>query len=99
MIDNEIAGDIEAVVLYGSRSRGLETSEDTDIDIVVQINNAELKEDALFNLFSDMDIEIDGISVDVNPIRPEETGTLDEYLPKAEAYLEQKQAERALLRN
>ena len=39
MIDNEIAGDIEAVVLYGSRSRGLETSEDTDIDIVVQINN------------------------------------------------------------
>jgi len=95
MIDNEIAGDIEAVVLYGSRSRGLETSEDTDIDIVVQINNAELKEDALFNIFSDMDIEIDGISVDVNPIRPEETGTLDEYLPKAEAYLEQKQAERA----
>ena len=73
MIDNEIAGDIEAVVLYGSRSRGLETSEDTDIDIVVQINNAELKEDALFNLFSDMDIEIDGIPVDVNPIRPEET--------------------------
>ena len=95
MIDNEIAGDIEAVVLYGSRSRGLETSEDTDIDIVIQINNADLKEDALFNLFSDMDIEIDGIPVDVNPIRPEETGTLDEYLPKAEAYLEQKQAERA----
>ena len=95
MIDNEIVGEIEAVVLYGSRSRGLETSEDTDIDIVVQINNAELKEDALFNIFSDMDIEIDGIPVDVNPIRPEETGTLDEYLPKAEAYLEQKQAERA----
>jgi len=95
MIDNEIAGDIEAVVLYGSRSRGLETSEDTDIDIVVQINNADLKEDALFNLFSDIDIEIDGIPVDVNPIRPEETGTLEEYLPKAEAYLEQKQAERA----
>ena len=95
MIDNEIAGDIEAVVLYGSRSRGLETSEDADIDIVVQINNAELKEDALFNLFSDMDIEIDGIPVDVNPIRPEETGTLEDYLPKAEAYLEQKQAERA----
>ena len=95
MIDNEIAGDIEAVVLYGSRSRGLETSEDTDIDIVVQINNAELKEDALFNLFSDMDIEVDGIPVDVNPIRPEETGTLEEYLPKAEAYLEQKQADRA----
>ena len=95
MIDNEIAGDIEAVVLYGSRSRGLETSEDTDIDIVVQINNAELKEDALFNIFNGLEIEIDGIPVDVNPIRPEETGTLEDFLPKAEAYLEQKQAERA----
>ena len=95
MIDNEIAGDIEAVVLYGSRSRGLETSEDTDIDIVVQINNAELKENALFNIFNGLEIEIDGIPVDVNPIRPEETGTLEEYLPKAEAYLEQKQAEKA----
>ena len=49
----------------------------------------------LFNIFNDLNITIDGITVDVNPIRPEETGTLDEYLPKAEAYLEQKQAERA----
>ena len=95
MLDSKIAGEIQGIVLYGSRSRGLETSEDTDIDIVVQINNAELKEDALFNIFNGLEIEIDGIPVDVNPIRPEETGTLDEYLPKAEAYLEQKQAERA----
>lgn len=95
MRDSNIAGEINGVVLYGSRSRGLESSEDADIDIVVQINGAELKEDALYNIFKAMDIEIDGIPVDVNPIRPEETGTLDEYLPKAEAYLEQKQAERA----
>ena len=95
MEENDIAGEIKGVVLYGSRSRGLETSEETDIDIVVQIDGAELKEDALFNIFSDMNIEIDGIPVDVNPIRPEETGTLETYLPKAEAYLEQKQAEKA----
>ena len=94
MAENEIAGEIKGVVLYGSRSRGIEESEQADIDIVVQINNSELEEDALFNLFSDMDIKIDGIPVDVNPIRPEETGTLDEYLPRAEAYLAQKQAER-----
>ena len=95
MEENDIVGEIKGVVLYGSRSRGLETSEETDIDIVVQIDGAELKEDALFNIFNDLNITIDGITVDVNPIRPEETGTLDEYLPKAEAYLEQKQAERA----
>ena len=93
MLDSKIAGEIQGIVLYGSRSRGLETSEDTDIDIVVQINNAELKEDALFNIFNGLEIEIDGIPVDINPIRPEETGTLEDYLPKAEAYLEQKQAE------
>ena len=95
MQESNIAGEIKGVVLYGSRSRGLETSEDTDIDIVVQINNSELKEDALFNIFHDLDIQIDGIPVDVNPIRPEETGTLETYLPKAETYLEQKQAEKA----
>ncbi len=95
MQENNIAGEIKGVVLYGSRSRGLETSEDTDIDILVEIDGAELKEDALYNIFSDMDIEIDGIIVDVNPIRPEETGTLEDYLSKAEAYLEQKQAEKA----
>ena len=94
MQESNIAGEIKGVVLYGSRSRGLETGEDTDIDIVVQIDGSELKEDALYNIFSDMDIEIDGIIVDVNPIRPEETGTLEDYLPKAELYLQQKQSER-----
>ena len=33
---------------------------------------------------------IGGISVDINPIHKEETGTLAEYLTKAEEYLEQK---------
>ena len=95
MQENNIAGEITGTVLYGSRSRGLEAAEDADIDIAVQIDGAELKEDALFNIFHDLDIQIDGIPVDVNPIRPEETGTLETYLPKTEAYLEQKQAERA----
>ncbi|MDD6489225.1 MAG: nucleotidyltransferase domain-containing protein, partial [Clostridia bacterium] len=89
--ENEIAGEIVGIVLYGSRSRGLESGEQSDIDVVVEINGSELKEDALFNIFADLNLEIDGIPVDVNPIRPEETGTLEDYLPKAETYLEQKQ--------
>ena len=95
MAENEIAGEIKGVVLYGSRSRGIEDSEQADIDILVQIDGADMKEYALFNLFEEQFIEIDGIPVDVNPIRPEQTGTLEDFLPKAEAYLEQKQAERA----
>ena len=91
--ENEIVGNIKDVVLYGSRSRGLENSEQSDIDIVVEIDGAELKEDALFNIFAELNLDIDGIPVDVNPIRPEQTGTLEDYLPRAETYLEQKQAE------
>ena len=94
MTENEIAGEIKGVVLYGSRSRGIEDSEQADIDILVQIDGADMKEYALFNLFEEEFLEIDGIPVDVNPIRPEQTGTLEDFLPKAEAYLEQKQAER-----
>lgn len=97
MDENEIAGNIESIVLYGSRCRGLEDSEQSDIDIVVEIDGAKLKEDSLFNLFSDLKLDIDSIPVDVNPIRPEETGTLEEYLPRAEAYLEQKRTEKSAI--
>lgn len=91
MEEYNIAGEIRDVVLYGSRSRGLESSNQSDIDIVVQIDNSSLKEDSLFNIFNELDIEIGGVLVDINPICPGQTGTLEDYLPKAEAYLSQKQ--------
>ena len=94
MQENEIAGKIRDVVLYGSRSRGIEDSEKADIDILVEVDGADMKEYALFNFFDELFLEVDGIPVDVNPIRPEQTGTLEDYLPTAEEYLEQKQAEK-----
>ena len=95
MQENEIAGKIRDVVLYGSRSRGIEDSEKADIDILVEVDGADMKEYALFNFFDELFLEVDGIPVDINPIRPEQTGTLEDFLPTAEEYLEQQKAEKA----
>ena len=56
------------VVVSGSRCRGLE-NDNSDIDVVVEIKGSELKEDALFNIFHEEGMEIDGITVDINPVR------------------------------
>ena len=86
--NNNIEAEIGNVIVSGSRSRGLENA-NSDIDIVAEIRS-ELKEDALFNILNEDKMEIDGITVDINPIRAEETGTLDNYLPNVESYLAEK---------
>lgn len=76
------------IILAGSRSRGLERKR-SDIDIVVEYTGS-MREDDAFDMFARRRIYIGGHRVDVNPIRAEDTGTLDTYLPKAEKYLENK---------
>ena len=82
--------DIELVdvILSGSRCRGLE-SEKSDIDIVVEYKGRN-REDDLFNTFHEDVFFIEGIKVDINPIKEEKTGTLAEYLPGVESYLAEK---------
>lgn len=81
--------------LSGSRCRGLE-SEDSDIDVVLEYRG-NMQESCLFNLLNgENQIYIDGIPIDINPIRKEETGTLATYLPGVERYLAEKQTKGAL---
>ncbi|MBP3854035.1 MAG: DEAD/DEAH box helicase family protein [Ruminiclostridium sp.] len=87
--ENNIEANIVNIAVTGSRSRGIE-NESSDIDVVIEVNS-ELKEDALFNILHGQPFSIGGISVDINPIRAEETGTLGSYLPKAEKYLAEKE--------
>ncbi len=89
--ENEIEATVGRVVVSGSRSRGLENP-DSDIDVVVEIDS-ELHEDALFNILHETEREIGGFTVDINPIRKEETGTLEAYLPNVEKYLSEKTAD------
>ena len=87
--ENALDVRIEDVVLTGSRSRGLEQS-GSDLDIVVEYKGNE-REDNFFEILHEDNLTIDGIPVDINPIKEEKSGTLQTYLPKAEQYLTQKQ--------
>ena len=86
--------EIGSAAVTGSRSRGLENA-DSDIDVVIEIDS-DLKEDALFNIIHDERLELEGYTIDINPIKADETGTLETYLPTAEAYLAEKAQNREL---
>lgn len=81
---------LKEVAVYGSRSKGYE-HEDSDLDILVEYEG-DFREDELFALFHDSEepLQYHGIPVDVNPIRAEESGTIETYLPEADAFLDHK---------
>lgn len=86
----EIPVTLKNIVVYGSRSKGYE-HEGSDLDILVEYEG-DFREDELFALFHDSEepLQYHGIPVDVNPIRTEESGTIETYLPAADAFLEHK---------
>lgn len=76
------------VVISGSRCRGLE-GKSSDLDVVVEYIGDE-REDDMFNLLHEDKLKIGGVPVDINPITKCKSGTLEEYLPGVEKYLEEK---------
>ncbi|WP_288533598.1 LPD25 domain-containing protein [uncultured Ruminococcus sp.] len=86
----EIPVTLKNIVVYGSRSKGYE-HEGSDLDILVEYEG-DFREDELFALFHDAEnpLQYQGIPIDVNPIRTEESGTIRTYLPAADAFLEHK---------
>ena len=86
---DRVDADVEIVdvVVAGSRCRGLEKA-GSDLDIVFEFKSESWREDDLFNLLHNEDFFIGDVPVDLNPISETEiSGNLEEYLPKAEAYL------------
>lgn len=83
--------DITRVKLYGSRADGI-NAEDSDLDILVEYNSDDWKEDSLFNLLHEEDRTYEGLKVDYNPITPSDSGTIEEYLnqPHVQSYREAK---------
>lgn len=79
---------IRGVVVSGSRCRGLE-GKHSDLDVVVEYVGEE-REDDMFNLLHEDKLSIGGVKIDINPITAYKTGTLEEYLPSVERYLEEK---------
>lgn len=88
LIANGVDAVIRDVVISGSRCRGLER-EDSDLDVVVELESDE-REDVLFDMLHEEEFAIGGVVVDINPITRERTGTMEEYLPGVEEYLNEK---------
>lgn len=76
------------VVLSGSRCRGLE-GEGSDLDMVIEYTGT-AREDDMFAVLNEAGLKIEGVSVDINPIKEDKTGTLETYLPQVESYLSEK---------
>lgn len=93
----EEAGYEEIILLaarvYGSRTRETLYREDSDLDVVLSYTG-DIREDAFFNLLQENGMQIAGLKIDINPISLEKTGTLQEYMKRAEQYLDEREAEK-----
>ena len=78
--------------VYGSRSREGAYIENSDMDVVISYSG-EMREDTFFNMLHEDGLQLAGLPVDINPISTETTGTLKEYLEKANQYLDEKESQ------
>ena len=86
MRDNDIHAEIIGMDIHGSRNRH-DARPDSDLDVVVEYRG-DIREDDMFNALNGEEdaLSIEGIKVDINPIRKEETGDLQDYMKKSEEY-------------
>lgn len=80
--------EIRAARVYGSRTAGIE-KDGSDVDVVLEFQG-EIREDTFFNLLHEDGLMLAGMPVDINPITAERTGTIEEFLARANEYLEEK---------
>lgn len=74
------------VAVYGSRCNGCAVRE-SDLDVVVEYRG-DLREDDFFSLVNEEEehLEIAGVRVDINPITEGKSGTLEEFLKRANGF-------------
>lgn len=73
---------IYAIRVYGSRMT-TKYKANSDLDIIIAYTGNE-REDDLFNIFNSEKQYIYGMQLDFNPIHPDKSGTLEEYLKSLE---------------
>ena len=86
--DNDLDVEIIELYVHGSRING-NPHKDSDLDVVLYYKGS-IKEDSLFNILHDEDyvedLTYDKVYIDINPIRDEETGSLDDYIKNDKKY-------------
>lgn len=95
ILDENGYEDVEIVgtKVIGSRVNG-DAREDSDLDAIVEFKG-DAREDSLFNLLHEQPIEIDGVTVDINPITEGKSGTIEQFMRRADEYLAEKEAAKA----
>lgn len=90
MRDYDIDAEIIGMDIHGSRNRH-DARPDSDLDVVVEYSG-DIREDDMFNALNGEEdaLSIEGIKVDINPIRKEETGDLQDYMRQSEEYDKEK---------
>lgn len=92
--DSGIEGvDVKEVWAHGSRMRG-DAKDDSDLDIVM-FYEGDAREDDLFNTISESGLAIEGVRIDVNPIRIKSQKDIDRYKEKSRQYDKEKMSKNA----
>ena len=83
----DVDAKIKGMEIIGSRNRG-DAKSSSDLDLVVELDGEDLREDDLFNILNDTDepLEINGIKVDINPIVEYRSGNLEEFMKRSNEY-------------
>lgn len=89
-MDSEVR--LLAARVYGSRTRELLTRADSDLDVVLYYRG-DLPEDTFFNELNQYGMSIAGMKLDINPIKDEKTGTLEDFLARSNQYLDERERE------
>ena len=71
---------IKNITVVGSRSRG-EAHEGSDLDILVEYEG-NFREDALFDILHEEGLDLEGITIDINPINPHYSLTTEQWLAR-----------------
>ena len=71
---------IKNITVVGSRSRG-EAHEGSDLDILVEYEG-DFREDALFDILHEEALDLEGITIDINPINPHYSLTTEQWLAR-----------------
>lgn len=76
------------ICLYGSRLNGNFTC-DSDLDVLVEYRGT-AREDDIFNLLHSQDYFLNGMLLDINPIKADKSGTIQEYLLRCDVKWKEK---------
>lgn len=70
------------IAFYGSRVSG-KASVDSDLDVLVEYKGT-AREDTIFDVLAEQKLMLDGVRLDINPIKKEKSGTIVDYLERCD---------------